>query len=513
MNPILNPQHLNSIEAQKLYQFFESSAQIGCNLWLKDTPYQFTDGKYFCLTHDILKRQRAKDPNQVRYEVISSWCIGGGSQGRIYDITGTLALSKDHAKFTTKPRVVKVHKHHKWVESEYSLTKMAGHLAIKSPVTVGPISYTVMKKAPGLSLYQIMEEGLCYHLSIKERIDLSKMLLQALDNQVTSKGIIHRDIKPENIMVDLNDPMSVTILDFGLSIDAERFDGEFPGSPIYAPPETFRGQRPSFKADVFSMARIIALLFNVDIDTYKDNDLKKCEIAAHDAWNLRGLFKRIPDLSDDNKHLILSTLQLMLYPDVTHRLSIKDAIYRFDKINLNPLDDNTVEHNPLFQFDIDTQLATDPPSVQPANPWHPNLDNLILQNKKLKRHAQQLEKRGEHKVAAKMIALSRSLDSTLDTLNNPLINSEKKLSKVNQCHTSFENELMTKGKHSLSEQRRCHCLLINIALALAGLVIFYLAIAAATKKSRGSFLFFNQTKSTALVKESARELTLLAASA
>lgn len=74
---------------------------------------------------------------------------------------------------------------------------------------------------------------------------------------VHETGMVHRDIKPQNVMLQ---PSGQTkILDLGLAsllhagVEACRADGGVVGTPVYMPPEQWRGEPPQPSSDVYAL--------------------------------------------------------------------------------------------------------------------------------------------------------------------------------------------------------------------------------------------------------------------
>jgi serine/threonine protein kinase len=74
----------------------------------------------------------------------------------------------------------------------------------------------------------------------------------ALDYMAEAHGLQHLDIKPENLLLLAG---HVKVADFGLVKDVRQSDASLVGgmTPLYAAPETFRGQ-PSRQTDQYSLA-------------------------------------------------------------------------------------------------------------------------------------------------------------------------------------------------------------------------------------------------------------------
>ena len=130
-------------------------------------------------------------------------------------------------------------------------------------------SYMVMRKITGTCLKSILTEDQSLkhfdknNIATEKRIELTIMFLRALA-RMHRKNVIHRDIKLANIIVDLApNIMKLTILDFGLSTDAQHpDDGRRVGTLLYAPPEMFDNKCQTLKGDIYSAAWVIAMIFS-----------------------------------------------------------------------------------------------------------------------------------------------------------------------------------------------------------------------------------------------------------
>lgn len=76
-----------------------------------------------------------------------------------------------------------------------------------------------------------------------------------------SKGIIHNDLKPSNIMIGRTSD-TLRLLDFGLSDDDAHFLQRTPGfSAGYAAPELSSHRKADVRSDIYSIGRLMRLLF------------------------------------------------------------------------------------------------------------------------------------------------------------------------------------------------------------------------------------------------------------
>ncbi|CAD8099973.1 unnamed protein product [Paramecium sonneborni] len=122
-------------------------------------------------------------------------------------------------------------------------------------------TYLIMEKCDmSLRIYleQIQKNGQL--LSNKQII---KILYQIVEGYCFLKqlGIIHRDLKPDNILLKLNNKGKhvVKIIDFGLGkIIGQDLTSTMAGTPLYAAPEIFQGQKSyDYQCDIFSLGVIL----------------------------------------------------------------------------------------------------------------------------------------------------------------------------------------------------------------------------------------------------------------
>ena len=346
MPRIINLKAIEKADIRPLFQFFESQAAMGITMWHKNQTYILNNGMEFSFKNDVFQRARNSKPAEVRYEVISNKpSLGQGGFGEVKFIKGTLALDEKEVRFKKvgkdeKKRVVKIQKHHPihsplmLPELEYKYGSRAPHCAIKQPVVIFTpaatcTSYLAMRRHPGINLFNIM---IGMKLTTPERIALSKGLLQALKMQVTDINLIHRDIKPENIIVHMGPPMNIRIIDYASCRERSESDKAY-GTPSYTAPENFYPgiKEIGYNSDIYSMGRVIALLWNVNCALYKGNGK---HIHHTPEQKLSDLFYRITGLHPTVKEHIKTTLMGMLSNDPTTRLSLDDAITAFARIGV-----------------------------------------------------------------------------------------------------------------------------------------------------------------------------------
>ncbi len=116
--------------------------------------------------------------------------------------------------------------------------------------------YIQMEYIDGITLDQFLETN--PPAAIRRRI--IEQLLDAL-SCLHERQIIHRDIKPANILITRNGS-TVKLIDFGVSDTDDYVTFKQPaGSMAYIAPEQLEGKPIDNRADIYSVGKIIALLF------------------------------------------------------------------------------------------------------------------------------------------------------------------------------------------------------------------------------------------------------------
>ncbi|CEK09146.1 protein kinase domain-containing protein [Legionella hackeliae] len=272
--------------------------------WQEATYYQITYKKKkikVALTSTVIQRESKN--GGARYEAIDSTPLGKGSFGVVYPINATIRMTHDDVLIKHKPygkrRIAKQRPHtYRTMDDavkEYNLTEKTPHSHAKYPVTFNHHIYSVSRRMEGRELFDILNDDLTgvRKLTIKERLMLSKSLIEALQTQVFDAGLVHRDLKPENIIVDVMQNLVGTI-DFGLAKlnDAEMLNDSV-GSMSYVSPEVLLDLGTTQQSDIYGMGRILALLWRVNLDSY-DPDIKSLErLKMAEKNDYSGLFQGI----------------------------------------------------------------------------------------------------------------------------------------------------------------------------------------------------------------------------
>ena len=118
--------------------------------------------------------------------------------------------------------------------------------------TLGP--FVVYEYVPGRTLRALLDEGAA---SARDAVRIARGVGAALD-ALHSVGIVHRDIKPDNILLGPDGAVKLTDLGIARVPDATLTrDGQFLGTPAYAPPEAITKGEYSTRGDVYSLASVM----------------------------------------------------------------------------------------------------------------------------------------------------------------------------------------------------------------------------------------------------------------
>jgi hypothetical protein len=114
--------------------------------------------------------------------------------------------------------------------------------------------YLVTELVEGHDLGRILRE--CGPLPLSVACEIGRQMALGLEF-AHAANIVHRDIKPQNVILQPNG--EIKILDLGLASlldargDTRRSDHGIVGTPVYMPPEQWRGDEPSPASDIYSL--------------------------------------------------------------------------------------------------------------------------------------------------------------------------------------------------------------------------------------------------------------------
>jgi serine/threonine protein kinase len=129
---------------------------------------------------------------------------------------------------------------------------------------IGANYFYAMEFVEGQTLENLMRRS--GRLEVKLALEVVTQVAAGLA-AVHKKDLVHRDIKPSNIMVNLENPGTVTakIIDLGLaktvndagSQTAISIPGGFAGTPEFASPEQFAGVGLDIRSDLYSLGLVL----------------------------------------------------------------------------------------------------------------------------------------------------------------------------------------------------------------------------------------------------------------
>ncbi len=390
----INPTQLNEIESRVLCAyfranrertFFQSGHLHSHSVIVDGIQYQFQ------LTHPILRRSRDieyerlvridPDFDPFRYEVLGSQIGEKGGMGTIFTSIGRLhddgCLEQGRFIFKRKKRVVKKQNEDLMplaiVQKEVAMTKLAKYMHAKELVVADSSTFIVMKLLKDCSLFSLLDHRKM-QLDISTCFKLTINILRAVQElHEDSIGIIHRDLKPENIIVNIQS-MEVNLLDFGLSKRKNStISDEISGTLLYCSPEQFNNLPTSEKSDSYSLGKIMAEIWLLNCRSHsveaqvkflkqaqlflreKQKELSDSEranpeflkewaefqaqraILSEYAKTDEKLDRSKFDLFDFSpllKNEIHDVIQSMLRVDPLSRLSVDDALQKFEQVKI-----------------------------------------------------------------------------------------------------------------------------------------------------------------------------------
>lgn len=375
----LNPTDINgdteeaALNRAALAQLF--SADPARTYLREGDTLQTGTGDEITLTHSLINipkfnpRTRKVEPHYYVFSDTPSSRLGRGNFGSVFKILGSIQLNPDHTLTHYKPhqpnkkRVVK--KSHPLNGSVQAVASTINDLINESNLqrrlisthTKGPqigyasgsshqpqpIGFIVSAELRQQPLHDLLKSDQQNPLlTVEKRIQLTKNLIRALNEQLQDNRIVHCDIKPENIMVDVN-TLEVHFIDFGLALDFETAEqlSSIRGTASYIAPETILDYQNSSESDIYSLGAVIAEVWGAKPLATPDmvgrlnpieyiTNMHRAIRAGNTQTPLVNLFGRITDaeLSKDEKKTVKNTIKKLmahdpndrLHPDHAHRI-------------------------------------------------------------------------------------------------------------------------------------------------------------------------------------------------
>ena len=282
--------------------------------------YEVTKDKEISFTKSIEKVETKRKNEIARYMVYGK-DLGAGGQGSVQNVEGILIIKdndsivfKRKEKYVAKTLTSKIE-----AKKEHAFLKKLEYLKYNI-IERKESNVLIFNKHLKTDLYKIYKEQ--ENITAKQRFEIFLGILYGL-KRLHGKDIIHLDLKPHNVMVNLStSPVSVTLIDFGLSANNNEEVKDVSGTPGYTP------------FDDYDFGEEIKAKIHPKMDVYSAG-LMGCE-----------LFGKNPQWSDDIKKLSRSSFLLAV-----NRLNAKivagDFKVEFNKDKISDI--NTEKLGNLFK--------------------------------------------------------------------------------------------------------------------------------------------------------------------
>ena len=199
-------------------------------------------------------------------------------------------------------------------------------------------------------------------LSLQERIKLTRGVITAVHSQVRALGLIHGDVKPENMLVSLDEPENVKLIDYGFAVEIPKDPSRAcliynRGTEKYMPDEAINKLTRFFRTpahDIFSLGRVLTLIWGGSDASYTCHSVDYLRLLQKNR-QLHHLFRGIPPVQQDQlahmllDHPIRTLIKKMLSQSPEQRGTIDNILVEFQSIER------------LF-----TQQMARPPETSPA---------------------------------------------------------------------------------------------------------------------------------------------------
>jgi serine/threonine protein kinase len=353
---VIDPVHIHPSEKfilGKVMREYPGISFFSANQIYRITDKLFGERTECRFTHNMLKHfcgTEGKHIGEERYEVIDPVLLGKGTYGRVNNSLATISVHRNGHTFHKIPlennqRVIKefipsdgdtLDDVMRLAEYEYQLMRRMKHLHVKPPVRTANGVYLVMRKMPGINLYELLKrvKNGQINLTLAQRLKLSLLIAIALKNQVHDKNIMHRDLSTKNIIVDMkDDDFIINIIDLDLASDTDQIRKIGPYHIVHhsLAPEMRDDHAPSSTmSDIYSLARVYSEIFGFDSTNLINNRYKTYQEQLNDekqySINLDDLFKGIKDIDFVAVSRIINLLKDMGKYEPNDRASLEDVI-------------------------------------------------------------------------------------------------------------------------------------------------------------------------------------------
>lgn len=326
---------------------------------------------------DLLIRSSTRHAHN-RIEILEADEISNGSFGSIRESYGVLVPEKNFCfkkKSLESSRICKVLacdtlEHQIAIIHEDYFTKRNPLLHSKDAVISDNHGYLVMRKAQEQDLFYLNNAifSNLKRLTIKKRLQITCIIIEALIKQVHEQNMLHCDIKPENIIIDTT-RLTATIIDYGFaySIGCAASD-VVNGTVEYIAPELLNIYQPTEKSDMYALGLTIANLwgYNPPANLTMNSTIEEVK-AFHRNRKWPFLFRGIY-LSADMQYKIKEALENMTAPNPNDRIMPKQSLAQWQKIlaeyNESQLTQSCASNFDKISISLESSLSFDEKDIQ-----------------------------------------------------------------------------------------------------------------------------------------------------
>jgi len=203
-----------------------------------------------------------------RYEIVR--LLGKGGMGMVF-LAHDRVLDEVVALKTLRPDIAREPAVARRFLSEIKLARRARHenvCGIHEYGEDGGLRFIAMEYIEGIDLRRLLRER--GRLPPMEAFEVVIQVAQGLQ-AIHEAGVIHRDLKAPNIMRDAKGV--VRLMDFGIAKRSEAdvtLGGQVLGTPEYMSPEQARGEKVTFKTDLYALGIVIYEIFTGHVPFHGD---------------------------------------------------------------------------------------------------------------------------------------------------------------------------------------------------------------------------------------------------
>jgi hypothetical protein len=236
-----------------------------------------------------------------RFEVLGT--LGRGGQGAVLRVRPRGARSEFALKYLDRASASS-----SGLQSESEIAGLLRHPNIVALMAIGrdaDRAYAVYEIVEGSTLRSLLDQG---PVPLAEAVDLALQVLAGLAHS-HERRVVHRDIKPANVLLSPAGLAKITDFGVGRLLTAgagKDGEGDFVGTPAYAPPEQIEGRAATRASDVYSFG----VLFYELLCGRRPFQAPSIEIVVHHQLNSDPppIARWKPDVPPALEELVLSCL-------------------------------------------------------------------------------------------------------------------------------------------------------------------------------------------------------------